>query len=293
MTTIRPWAFAASAMPIVIISSYLTWKGMETNLWMALYALINIFLFHSASIAWTDLRDYKHGANKFDIYCNHSLESGSFTKKEMGTLGTILMIFAIIMGLGMLFLCNNYYGEFMPMLFIELAGLFCILLYPTAKYIGLGDLIIFISYAILPTLGTSFAITGIIDWNVLLLAIPLGLFSDSVTHTNNTRDMLTDKEANLKTLPMLLGHKKSAIWYFIEIMVPYVWVGVLSWFGIFSKWTVIIFITFPVAISCGRMMMKSLRGGLEVIASLDKDTAHLELLYCIFLTLGFIIGIFI
>jgi 1,4-dihydroxy-2-naphthoate octaprenyltransferase len=54
------------------------------------------------------------------------------------------------------------------------------LLYPLLKYNALGDLDILMTFAFLPTIGTSYAITGMIDWSVLYIALPVGLITDGI-----------------------------------------------------------------------------------------------------------------
>ena len=290
MMAVRPWAYPASTMPIIVTIAYLAWTGQEVNLWAGLYALVNIILFHSAGNTWSDYKDFKKGVDNHDTYGQHTLTSGMFQPKEIKTLSLSLMATGSLMGIGFLFICQHLYGEWLPLLWIGLGGLLSALIYPSSKYNALGDVTILISYAILPMLGTSFVATGHIDWMTLLLALPVGLITDGILHTNNTRDVPTDAEASIKTLPMIIGHKASAIMYFTEMMVPYVWIGILSMAGIFPVWTVIIFLTFPVAIANGRTMMKSLRGGLELIGSLDIATAQLQLIFSLLLTIGFVLG---
>ncbi len=294
MLAVRPWSYPASTMPIIVTATYLAWKGISLgNWWMAVYALLNIILLHSAGNAWSDYKDFTKGVDSHESYGQHVLTAGIFRADEIKRLSLCLLAAGTLMGIGLIFLCQHLYGEWLTLLYIGLGGVLSALVYPICKYNALGDLIILIAYAVLPTLGTSFILTGQIDWTVLLLALPLGLITDGILHTNNTRDIPTDKEASIHTLPMIIGHKASAIWYFTEMMIPYVWVGVLSMFGIFPVWTVFIFLTFPVAIGNGRMMMKSLRCGLDVIANLDISTAKLQLLFSLILSFAFILGIFI
>lgn len=284
MIAVRPWSFPASAMPIIVTLAYLSWKGLSPDLWTGLYAIVNIIIFHASGNTWSDYKDFKSGIDNKDTYGVHTLTSGMFRPEEIKRLGIVLFCIAVAMGIGLMFMTG------LPLLWIGLGGALCTLLYPILKYNALGDLVIILAYAFLPTIGTSFIALGYIDWSVLLIALPLGLITDGILHTNNTRDMPTDREANIKTLPMIIGHKASAIMYFTEMMVPYIWIGILSMLHILPLWTVIIFMTFPVAIANGRKMMKSLKNGMGIIHDLDVSTAHLQLLFSTLLALSFIIA---
>ncbi|MBR6732521.1 MAG: prenyltransferase, partial [Bacteroidales bacterium] len=141
--------------------------------------------------------------------------------------------------------------------------------------------------------GTSYAVTGAIDWNVLWIALPVGLITDGILHSNNTRDVLTDRRAGITTMAMGLGSKFSAWLYGFEVVFPFVWVGVCSIFGIMPLSTIIIFLTLPVALGCAKTMMASIEGGAGIIADLDVRTANLQLMFSVLLTIAFVVGKFI
>lgn len=83
---------------------------------------------------------------------------------------------------------------------------------------------------LLPTLGTVYVATLAINWDVLWIAIPVGLITVAILHANNTRDMYTDARANISTLAMRLGGKVSVFLYCAEILFPFGWVGRLCRF---------------------------------------------------------------
>ncbi len=287
MIAVRPWSFPASAMPVITATAYLFWKGAEINWLFALWALLNIVIFHAAGNTWSDYFDFRKKVDADDTFGAKTLTTGMFTEKEIFRLSLGLTLVAAAGGVGLLLLTG------LPLLWIGLGGMFCTLLYPFLKYNALGDLVILLAYAFLPTIGTSFVTTGAIDWSVLLLALPVGLITDGILHSNNTRDAMTDKRAGIKTMAMALGSKASAILYGFEVIFPFIWVGVLSIIGFFPLTTIIIFLTLVVAIGCAQTMMKSLNGDLKIIADLDVRTANLQLMFSALLTIAFVVAKFI
>ena len=287
MIAVRPWSFPASAMPVITATAYLFWKGAEINWLFALWALLNIVIFHAAGNTWSDYFDFRKKVDADDTFGAKTLTTGMFTENEIFRLSLGLTLVAAAGGVGLLLLTG------LPLLWIGLGGMFCTLLYPFLKYNALGDLVILLAYAFLPTIGTSFVTTGAIDWNVLLLALPVGLITDGILHSNNTRDAMTDKRAGIKTMAMALGSKASAILYGFEVIFPFIWVGVLSIIGFFPLTTIIIFLTLVVAIGCAQTMMKSLNGDLKIIADLDVRTANLQLMFSALLTIAFVVAKFI
>ena len=287
MIAVRPWSFPASAMPVITATAYLFWKGAEINWLFALWALLNIVIFHAAGNTWSDYFDFRKKVDADDTFGAKTLTTGMFTENEIFRLSLGLTLVAAAGGVGLLLLTG------LPLLWIGLGGMFCTLLYPFLKYNALGDLVILLAYAFLPTIGTSFVTTGAIDWSVLLLALPVGLITDGILHSNNTRDAMTDKRAGIKTMAMALGSRASAILYGFEVIFPFIWVGVLSIIGFFPLTTIIIFLTLVVAIGCAQTMMKSLNGDLKIIADLDVRTANLQLMFSALLTIAFVVAKFI
>lgn len=287
MIAVRPWSIPASVMPIIVAVAYLFWKGASISWPMALLTLVGMILFHLTGNVWSDYFDYKKKVDADDTFGAKTLTTGMFEPREIRNLALGLLAVSVVCGLAIVALTG------LPVLWIGLAGVICTLLYPVLKYNALGDLDILLTFAFLPTIGTSYAVTGFIDWNVLYIALPVGLITDGILHSNNTRDMRTDARAGITTMAMSMGPKAAAWLYGFEMIFPYVWVGVLSMIGILPVHTVAIFLTLVLAISNAKIMRNSLEGGVGMIADLDVKTANLQLVFSILLALALLTaGIF-
>ena len=284
---LRPWSIPASAMPIIVTLAYLFFKGSEINWLYGVWALIGMVLFHLTGNVWSDYFDFKKKVDAEDTYGAKTLTTGMFQPAEILRLAIVLLCLSVVCGLG-LFAATYFQGLGLNLLWIGLAGVVLTLLYPVLKYNALGDVDILLTFAFLPTLGTAFVATGAIDWTVLFIALPVGLITDGILHSNNTRDMITDKRAGIKTMAMGLGTRFSSWVYWFEMIFPFVWVAFCSMFGIMPVYTVFIFLTLPIAIACARTMTKSLDGGSDVIADLDVRTANLQMLFSVILSITFI-----
>ena len=282
MFAVRPWSTPASAMPIIVTLAYLFWKEAQINWLNGLWALVGMILFHYAGNVWSDWFDYRKNVDADDTFGAKTLTTGMFTPKEIMGLALGLLVAAVACGLGLVAVTG------LPLLWIGMAGAACTALYPMMKYNALGDLDILINFAFLPTLGTSYAVTGAIDWSVLLIALPVGLITDGILHCNNTRDVVTDKRAGIRTMAMGLGSKWAARLYAFEMVFPYIWVGVLSVLGIFPMHTVIVFLTIAVALGCASTMLKSVGQGPALINDLDVRTANLQLMFSVLLSAAFV-----
>ena len=147
---------------------------------------------------------------------------------------------------------------------------------------------ILLTFGFLPTLGTSYAATGIIDWNVLLIAVPVGLITDGILHSNNTRDITTDRRAGITTMAMSLGTRWAAWLYGFEMIYPFAWVGICSMAGILPIHTIVIFMTLPIAMGCAKTMKNSVGQNPMLIADLDVRTANLQMLFSLLLSASLI-----
>lgn len=282
----RPWSFPASAMPVVVTLTYLYWMQNEVNWINGVWALANMVVFQAVGNTWSDYFDYKRGVDDKDTYGVKTLTDGLFSPKEIISLSVGLLVIALVSGIGLL-LCTG-----LPLLYIGLAGAGCALFYPPLKFHALGDIAIFLSYALLPTLGTSYVTIGVIDWSVLWVAVPVGLITVAILHANNTRDIRTDSRAQIQTLAMKLGGKMSMYVYCGEILFPFGWIAGCIATGTFPLWTLLVLVALIPAIGNIRMVSKFPVKGEEAIANLDEMTAKLQLLFSFIFALSFIFARF-
>lgn len=104
------------------------------------------------------------------------------------------------------------------------------------KYMALGDLIIVITFGPLTVLFAYMAQIGTLMDNInnnsssvgpfaylrpLAYALPLALNTEAILHSNNTRDLETDKRSGIVTLAIYLGFTGSYLLYNALIFVPY------------------------------------------------------------------------
>ena len=179
----------------------------------------------------------------------------------------------------------------LPLLYIGIAGILLSLLYPPLKYSALGDLVILCCYGILPTLGTTYIVTGQILTDILWLAVPIGSITVAILHVNNTRDIETDRRAGIHTFATLTGRGVAAVIYLLEILLPYVWIPMLIVKDFLPLTTLTVLISLPLAIRNVRTMLKYKQEGIEAIARLDERTAQLQLVFSVLLMVGLAISL--
>lgn len=279
----RPWSFPASTMPVLVTMMFLWSKGIEVNWMLGFMALVNIVLVHAAGNVWSDYHDYKRGVDAPDTYGVRILTDKQFTPKEVLTLSVSLQVAAILMGLLMVWLTG------ITLLWFGLAGIALSLLYPPLKYAALGDFVIMACYALLPMLGTTFICSGNIVPEVLWLAVPVGSITVAILHANNTRDIETDTRAGIQTFPILTSRSAAIRIYVFWIIVPYLWLLVMTLLHFVSPWTLVTFISLPMSLSNCKQMISCEKEGIKAIATLDEATAKLQLAFSLTLAIGLVI----
>ena len=287
--TTRPWSFPASAMPVLASFAYMTWVcslyGMSVDWVNGVLAIVGIVFFHASGNMMSDIRDFKKGVDKG---LNHMpLVNGSFTTKEYVSLSSALFVIGCLIGFYIMSRCG------WPLLYAAVYGAFFTLTYATFKYFALGDLVIFLSYAVIPILGTTYATLSEYYYPALVLALPIGLITVAILHVNNTRDIKSDREAGIRTIAMLIGRNASLKLYAFEVLLPFLLIlatvccGWLPWYSLAT------FLALPKAWQCARTVLNVKKTGLEPIAMFDAATSQLQLIFSLLLAASLFVAAFI
>lgn len=281
----RPWSFPASAMPVLVTLAYLFWQQYDLCWWKGLWCVLNIVVFHAAGNTWSDYHDFKSGVDNSETAGGVAITSGQFEPGEIRGLSMALLVVAVVSGISIV-ICTG-----LPVLYLGLAGFFLTLLYPFLKYRALGDVDIFLTYSLLPILGTSFVSTGEIHYGALWLSVPIGLITVAILHINNLRDMEYDKKAGISTFAMRIGVKWAVAVYGIELLLPFVWIVACALCGVFPWWSVLALIAVAPAVANVKKSMRYEEGGMSAVIGLDEQTAKLQLLFGMLLFISFLVPV--
>ena len=286
--TTRPWSFPASAMPVLATFAYMTWVcslyGMSIDWVSGVLAIVGIVFFHASGNMLSDVRDYKKGVDKG--LSHMPLVNGSFTTKEYMRLSLTLFVLGCAIGFYIMSRCG------WPLLYAAVYGAFFTLTYATFKYFALGDVVIFLSYAVIPILGTTYAAISEYYYPALVLALPIGLITVAILHVNNTRDIESDRAAGIRTLAMLIGLKASVQLYAFEVIFPFVAVIATIMCGWLPWHSVIVLFALPKAWRCARVVLDSPKKGMETLVMHDAATSQLQLLFSLLLAVSLFVAAF-
>lgn len=228
-------------MTVIVTVAFLFWKGYDIDWYVTLFALMTFVLFQTTSDRW----------NESDA-------------KIIRAVSSFVLSLYLVVKTGL------------PMLYILLGVLVCLILYRLLRTRAAGRLFLISASAFLPALAASVAAIGQIDFSVLIVALPVGLMLDKGAGEESMRNGVT--------------LKSSAVLYSFELMFPYAWLAVCSILGFMPLATVMAFMTFPMAVACSKTMMNSADDNLHLAADMDSRTVSLHLAFSIIFALAFVVS---
>lgn len=205
------------SLPLSLLPVWVAFAIVDTPghwYWSRLVAvLLGVTLLH---ITGNLLNDYFDFLQNVDRKMDESpqrpgrlLLRGEITPHQVFTEAIVCLVIGIAPLVYLLFQCG--WGVF---LFATIAalGLYSYTGPPlTLKYRAMGEPLIFLLFGPVLMLGAGFVQTGRLEGNILLLSLPVGLANTAVLLGNNLRDRQEDRQAGIRTLPILLGEKGSGV----------------------------------------------------------------------------------
>ena len=271
-------------MPVVAAVAFLGWKGYDINWLCAVLALVGNVVFHAAGNLLSDWWDYRKGVDNEQAYAVPNLVFHHFEPAEYMRFSVILFAVGIVIGLVLTLLTG------WELLIIGGIGAILAMSYSFFKFRAMGDLFVFTCFGIMPVIGTSFVAAGLIDWSILVLSLPLGIFTIAVLHDNNTVDIATDKASGIRTLPMLIGEKASVKLFIAYMVIPYIVVIAFCIAGLLPWMALVCLLSVPAAYKNAKTAAGWFHSGREAMIGLDQKTAQVHLIFSVLLSVGIAIA---
>jgi 1,4-dihydroxy-2-naphthoate octaprenyltransferase len=145
-------------------------------------------------------------------------------------------------------------------------------------YFGFGELSVFIFFGLVATVGSYYIQTEQFNWQIFLLAIPVGTLSCAILVVNNLRDLPQDKLVSKRTMAVRIGEKNTRVFFMFLLVTAQV--TALAATSI-NALALITLISTPITYRVGRQVLNGAVGA-ELIEVLSR-TAKLQLLMAILL----------
>lgn len=88
-------------------------------------------------------------------------------------------------------------------------------------YAGFGELVVFVFFGLVATVGTVYLQTDVQTQEAWLAGAGVGFFAVAVLVANNLRDIPTDRLAGKKTLAVRMGDRPTRIFYAVCVLLPF------------------------------------------------------------------------
>jgi 1,4-dihydroxy-2-naphthoate octaprenyltransferase len=285
---VRAFSFPASMVPCLLGAMLALLAGVNVSWWLMPFIALSLILLHAASNVTTDYDDFNQGVDREDtLGGSRVLVQKLLQPKQMLAFGLTLFGLAVIIGIPIIM------ERGVTILILGLAGVLGGYFYTAKpfsfKYHALGDVLIFLMYGPAIVAGTFYALTGTFSWMAVYTSIPLGLLITGILQANNLRDIIHDRQANIKTLATVFGGGFAKGEYVFLILGAYLTVVALVVLNILSVWALLVFLSLPIALKNMNMIKGVKIEDTGKIAMLDAMTAQLTLVFGVLLSISIII----
>ena len=262
----------AAVAPVLIGTSY----AEKINWGNALLALlVSLFLQIAVNFA-NDYSDGVRGTDTHRIGPVRLVASGLASASSVKLAALISCLIAAIAGLVLAVNISPW------LLAVGAAAIWAAWGYTGGKkpygYFGFGELSVFIFFGLVATVGSYYIQTEQFNWQIFLLAMPVGTLSCAILAINNLRDLPQDKLVGKRTMAVRIGEKNTRVFFMLLLFTAQL--TALAAAGI-NAWALITLICAPITY---RVVKQVLNGavGSDLIEVLSK-TAKLQLLMAILL----------
>ena len=283
----HPWAWSASMSPAIVAYSFIFFLFKtggyvgDVNWLNGAIGFIGMLIFHLSGNLMSEYQDYINGVDvKEKTGPPRLIVQGVFKPK------TILYYAIVMLSIGILIGTYLFIKTSWPILILGIIGIISVVYYYKFKYVALGELLIYICYAMAVPMGIAFVITGQLIWTTLLVAAPTGLLVVGILHANNTRDVNQDGGAKVSTQAMKLGLEGSQIVYQTLLLVAYLLIAVLVTINLLHPITFLVLISFPLANRNIKKMKSATERDLSPIDFLDARTSMMSLIFSLLLAIA-------
>lgn len=278
----RPATLTAAATPVVVGTAVALHAG-EAQAGPAAAAMLGALALQVGANLANDVFDFRRGADTAD-------RIGPPRVTQLGILSERQVIGGLIVAFGVATLAGIYLIAVAgwPVAAAGIAAMLAALAYTGGPwpfgYHGLGDVFVFIFFGLVAVVGTYYVQAGETSFAAVATAIPVGCTVTAILMVNNIRDIETDEAAGKRTLAVMIG-RQPARWLFVAtVAVAYLSAAALAPIDGFGAWTLLSWLSIPLAVSPVRAVMTSTDG--PTLNAALRATARLHLALGVLLAIG-------
>ncbi|OVE73479.1 1,4-dihydroxy-2-naphthoate octaprenyltransferase [bacterium B17] len=292
MVAARPFSFTASTTAVLLGAAIAYHSGHSISWGLLGLTLLGVICFHTAANLINDIFDYKRGLDTEVMPTSGAVVRGWLTERQVFSAAFTLIAIGCVCGL----LLVREAG--FVILGLGIVGVIIVLFYTGSgmclKYMGLGDLAIFIAFALLPVFGAYWVQVQEFSWKPFVWCFPLGSYTVAILHANNWRDIESDKANSCTTMASMLGPAGSRVYYRLLVIGPFALVAayvvaamVMNYRSYAPLMALISFLALPLALKLASAKDDNRELGFLM---LDGRTAQTQLVFGLLLPLSFVLS---
>lgn len=289
LRAVRPFAYPASVIP-VILGMMLAAADGYFSLLLGILTLLGGLLLHTGTNLINDYYDYKNGVDTENSYGSSGILVASLMKPKQILIGGCVSLGLVVPIAIYLFTVRGY--VLLALGVIGLLGGYFYTASPIAyKYRGLGVPMVFLLMGPLMVGGAYFVQTGTFTPLVLLASLPVGCLVGAILHANEYRDVEHDRCYGITNPTIRMGRKNSRFIYYVLVITAYLLVTVMAFGGAISKWSLLTWLTLPIALK-PMLIIEDTAQGKESpqLPLIDVFTSQLHLSFGLLMIFGVTLG---
>lgn len=190
----------------------------------------------------------------------------------------------ILAGLGVVALCGQWW--------LIIVGAACIVagwFYTGGSspygYLGLGELVVFVFFGLVATVGTTYAIADAAPAHAWVAGAAVGALASAILVANNIRDIPNDRASGKMTLPVRLGQRNARLFY--AALCGVAAAGIVAFAALTTWWALIALMSLLLLIDPLRRVLSGAEG--RKLIPVIQATGFAE----VGLALGLLVGVYL
>lgn len=281
----RPATLGAAFAPVAI-GAACAWAAGGLRWAPTLAALAAAFLIQIGTNFANDVFDYEKGADTGErLGPTRAVQAGLLTPRQMRWGMAVAFGLALLLGLYL-----TWVGGW-PLLAIGVASIVSGIAYTGGPfplgYNGLGDVFAFVFFGFVAVCGSVLLNLGHVTPLAWTAAVPAGALITAILVVNNVRDRDTDARAGKRTLAVRWGRQAVLVEYWLLLVAAYA-VPVVLWLrGALGPWTLLPWLTLPLALYLAREIGRREGRALNPVL---VSTAKLVTVFGVLFAVGIVLG---
>jgi 1,4-dihydroxy-2-naphthoate octaprenyltransferase len=251
LDVISRWLIITRAAVLVMTLTSAVIAGLLTAIaghglfsgWRFALVIVGLVFAHATNNLINDLTDFGRGVDKDNYfrtqYGPQALESGLMTKTQFYKYIAVTGAIAVAAGAALILTqASTTPGNPWITVALMAAGAIFVLFYTwPLKYIGLGELTVFLVWGPLMIGGGFYAISGVWSWGAVAASLPYALATVTVIFGKHIDKRKEDAAKGIRTVPVLLGETFSrysvlvmmALQYILPVVLIFIAPRYFSW----------------------------------------------------------------